>query len=249
MSKSNEIKFTFVHIPKNAGTSIETLIEQKKVPNFEYVGHRFFQKKIKSDTIKVCIFRDPIDRFISAFYYSKREHPKSPSHRKFDNPNQLIDGLRQIEHPKHKAAMAYVGNKNPHNYRRFLKKTIPHKVGGVRTQHTWVFEHQITWYKHMLNNDKTIYLDFDNLAEEFNSLIQTYLNSDSKTKTSKVIKLPHKNSTQKNKKFSSENLTPPNIQYLKDYYREDYVHIEKIKELYTLDKQLKRVLKTDNTSC
>jgi hypothetical protein len=236
----SKIKYTFVHIPKNAGTSIQSLIKEKQLPAFEYAGHHFRKNKIKSSTIKICIYRDPMERFISAFYYSKKEHPKSPSHKIFDNPNQLINAFRTPTHPKHKGARAFMGNKKKHNMMRFLEPTKFHVVGGIKTAQTWVFEPQTSWLRKLPSPEKNIYLKFDNLTREFNILMKHLY-------PKKEIKLPYKNVTSKKLKndFSVENLTVANKGFLRKFYENDYKTIKSINEHYTLDKQLLRVLPLD----
>lgn len=66
-----EKKIIFIHIPKNAGTSVE------KCYNMSHTGHHnwsYYKKVVGSEWKsyrKICIFRDPIDRLKSCYRYAK----------------------------------------------------------------------------------------------------------------------------------------------------------------------------------
>ena len=68
-------KKVFVHIPKNAGTSIT-----KCWPGFVLEGHHdinYYKNELKFDFKNFetfCVIRDPIDRFISNFNYAKAKN-------------------------------------------------------------------------------------------------------------------------------------------------------------------------------
>lgn len=77
MPISHKHKIIFIHVPKNAGTSVTSLPEL----SFEDTknGHRtaLNAKKAYSDFwenyLKCCIVRNPWDRFVSNFEYAKME--------------------------------------------------------------------------------------------------------------------------------------------------------------------------------
>ena len=59
--------FQFIHIPKNAGTSIKRHVIQNKFKDIHLLDHRCVNYLRQIPSI-VCL-RDPIARFLSAFYY------------------------------------------------------------------------------------------------------------------------------------------------------------------------------------
>ena len=67
--KIKESKVLFIHIPKNAGVSISSLLYKKQI------GHKdlnFYAKKCKTlfdDYFVFTVVRDPVERFISAYNY------------------------------------------------------------------------------------------------------------------------------------------------------------------------------------
>jgi hypothetical protein len=100
----------FIHIPKNAGTSISILIAGGDLKDFKYHSHWSDVNEISQP--QMVIWRDPIDRFSSAFFYSKC-YPNSELSKMDDmkNPNDLAerfaDGdMTLMENPDH-----YVGKR------------------------------------------------------------------------------------------------------------------------------------------
>jgi chondroitin 4-sulfotransferase 11 len=95
-------KTIFVHIPKNAGTSIKTFFECKEF----YNKHRTIEQ-IKTDNIeaynsykKFAIIRNPYDRMISWYFYLKRamgmEHTRGDHRWKSGEhfPSNFLDWIK-----------------------------------------------------------------------------------------------------------------------------------------------------------
>jgi hypothetical protein len=70
------IEIDFIHIPKNCGTSIKHLVDSKKLLNVNVYNPEYDPISLNPDT-SMLILRYPVDRFVSAFYYS-RFYPKCP---------------------------------------------------------------------------------------------------------------------------------------------------------------------------
>lgn len=130
MPISNKKKIIFIHIPKNAGTSIIT----SKELEFSEVQHRtykFYQTYYKSqwnDFLKVAIVRNPWDRFVSCYNYAIVEKSywhskKGPS---IFGPHEDYETLKDISFEE--------------TVRLFYKKQINLKHPGWKPQCHWICE-------------------------------------------------------------------------------------------------------------
>jgi hypothetical protein len=136
----------FIHIPKNAGTSLGKLIKDGVIEGLNYCNHW-----VDVDTTNkpnLVILRDPIDRFTSAFFHSKN-YPKSllGGMSDINNPNDLAERLEDgeihlIEHDKH-----YVGT----------------RIRGL----SLVFTPQHYWI-----NEPEYVLNYHNLKEDFENFLK-----------------------------------------------------------------------------
>ena len=73
--------YAFIHIPKNAGQSIEKAL--KSVPTIDFFGHGVSKNQIINHK-KIFVLREPVDRFTSAFFYLKR-YGNNPKNNFFQN--------------------------------------------------------------------------------------------------------------------------------------------------------------------
>jgi hypothetical protein len=93
MPISHKHKIIFIHIPKNAGTSISTALEMSDI------GHHFWSYYFKkysnewNSYTKIAVIRNPWERVVSCYEYSKMEesywhslsgNPKHPKHPDLD---------------------------------------------------------------------------------------------------------------------------------------------------------------------
>lgn len=71
MPISDQHKLIFIHIPKNAGTSISKKLEMKDIGHhtWNYYAHRYPQKW--KTYKKIAIIRNPWERVVSCYEYSK----------------------------------------------------------------------------------------------------------------------------------------------------------------------------------
>tara|TARA_B100000029_G_scaffold439434_1_gene455981 strand:- start:781 stop:1365 length:585 start_codon:yes stop_codon:yes gene_type:complete len=79
MPIDRENKVVFIHIPRCAGTTILKTVSEEH-GRMEHIGHHFWEdyKSYLSewdwnDYRKFCIFRDPLERFLSAYRYAQLE--------------------------------------------------------------------------------------------------------------------------------------------------------------------------------
>jgi len=72
MTINHEKKLIFIHIPKNAGTSIIKAMGLKNMLMDKTVGeYKETYKDYWNDYLKFTVVRDPIDRFISAYKFAR----------------------------------------------------------------------------------------------------------------------------------------------------------------------------------
>ena len=68
---SHKKKLIFIHIPKNAGTSIIKAIGEDKIIDKSIEQYKEHYKKYWNDYKKFTVVRDPIDRFVSAYKFAR----------------------------------------------------------------------------------------------------------------------------------------------------------------------------------
>lgn len=203
-------KYIFVHIPKNAGKSVAKLINSGKLPNFVFCGHNYeVPKKHRSPrNEEVVILRDPCDRFISAFSYSKK-YWHNDVNSQFSSASELAESAADPACAKHQLALIEMGNDEYCIKKRDGKYIRSHTVQEKQTKNTWIYEPQSTW---CCNKPKHI-LRFEHLAEDFNKLMTKTGN-----KSCDYQMLGHINSSPH---YDSQ-LSEKAIEFVKNYYKSDY---------------------------
>lgn len=78
----NDEEFLFIHIPKNAGTSVIQALGKKEIGHFTFDEIESFGVTISQKNI-FTIIRDPIDRIISTYNYARKL--------KFENSTTKLD--------------------------------------------------------------------------------------------------------------------------------------------------------------
>ena len=151
--------YYFVHIPKNAGTSISQLLTNSDIP-IEFIDHSY--PRIMQN--EIIVLRDPIDRFISGYYYSKKRWNNTFSE-KYKTPNELAEALYSND----EEAWNYIGNTKTIINNRNNVNNIGnvHTINGKISKYTWVFCPQSFW----INNPKYI-LRFSHLNDDFEKCLQ-----------------------------------------------------------------------------
>ena len=119
-------EYAFIHIPKNAGQSIERAL--KTVPNIDFFGHGVSKHQIINHK-KIFVLREPVDRFTSAFFYLKR-YGNNPKNNFFKNPDELLQAMGESDL---RADQFMKIHKNDHS------------VYGEMIKTDWVFHPQSAW--------------------------------------------------------------------------------------------------------
>lgn len=119
-------EYAFIHIPKNAGQSIERAL--KNVPEIDFFGHGVPNHRIK-DHKRIYVLRDPVDRFTSAFFYLKK-YRYNRENNFFENPDELLRALGESDLRADQFMKIHEGF---------------HHVNGEPIKTDWVFHPQSAW--------------------------------------------------------------------------------------------------------
>jgi hypothetical protein len=153
----------FIHIPKNCGSSFSKLIKGGVLKNFKYLWHNRDSSNAPPEK-SVLILRDPIDRFISAFYYSKQFYP-----------NCELSKLANLENPSDLVKCLMLDYRNEK-----LLMDESHNIGKIELGISWVWTPQHYWY-----NGAKYVLFHHNLENDFSDFL--------KVTNRPFVKLPHIN--------------------------------------------------------
>ena len=196
-------KLIFIHIPKNAGTSIKSIFSENK--NFHIPGGEIFKHKtineIKKEHLdkyneykKFAIIRNPYDRMISFYAYYKN----------YRLTNNMLYKKGYVEKANIKNFREWICNKKENvdiNY------SIKYHVGKLNVLNTFIkeklFKPQHTWV------DKTVaILKFENLQKDFNDFLN------------KKVNIPKTNNSSRYDLLDYYNEETANIVY--NLYKEDF---------------------------
>lgn len=191
-------EINFVHIAKNAGTSIKNFISKNPELKIKYYGHDAPISKLSNQMI---IVRNPIDRFCSAVEYAIRFYPDSTKIKKI-----LAAGLKTPSH----WAEAWANPTSPY-HSLILDEVInhSHEIDNKHIKYKWTYEPQISWYK---AENVRIIIAFKNIDKNFAEIFNKKL---TKKNESLVTKTGHKKMSEAGKYF------------LKEFYKTDFVLWEK----------------------
>ncbi len=212
--KSNCI---FIHIPKNAGTSMEYLIApQLKKPTSQHVTALELREMWPSEfhkLFKFAIYRDPIERVISAYAYL------------IDGGNgKNIDTYWSRILRKFKSFDEFVECKFSLNNSQ--KENV--KGNSILAWNRKLPTHFIPQYIFICNEKKDVLVDVLLHIEDLGndgalSMISRYLIAHKLSSSAQKIEMTHVRvgATELKKKIASS-LTPKTITILKQFYRHDY---------------------------
>lgn len=197
--------YNFIHIPKNAGESIQKLINNTKDLPINYIFHGYPRKMSN----EIVILREPIDRFISAFYYRKQ---------KYYEKNKV--DFDKIKTPNDFAISLYTKNSNYKNALNIWKQQDGnhHKILGNEINCNWVFAPQYLYF----NNPKYV-LRFENLDNEFKMCLKDI-------GYNKNLNIPKKNYTNSIKK--DKYLSDIALKFIHEYYQEDFKLLKNVTFTY-----------------
>ena len=182
------IPIDFIHIPKNCGTSIKRLVANNILQNFQVYDHGYDPLLLDPEK-SMFILRDPIDRFVSAFYYSELY------------PNcSLMQARDRIKNPSD-LVQALMNDKNNESLISSKFHTIGKKILGI----SWVWTPQYYW-----DNGAKYVLFHENINQDFKDFLE---------KTGRdTIELPFLNKSNRiNHEFTNEELEYLYNRFQKDY--------------------------------
>jgi len=193
----------FIHIPKNGGTCIKEITNNSRT--IVYNGHEtdVYNKNLSNQLV---VIRNPIDRFMSSVYYAIQKWSHEPQikyliSKNIDTPEKWLQIWSDPEHPYHDNLMSEIINKS-------------HFIGTKLNKYKWTYSPQNLW----VNNPKFVII-MDNFDVELQYFINKY--------NIKLSKINKKNSTH----HKDDKLSIESIDFLKNFYKEDFIFYEKLKHM------------------
>ena len=131
----------FVHIPKNAGTSIKELCIPNLPDSFiTYRGHGTDPSILKKE--QLVILREPKDRFCSSVRYSLSYMKNDPD----GNPDKFRDfEIKELLTPSIWAEVLADANHIHYDLIKSEVSNFEHKVGNIHLDDKWTFTPQHIW--------------------------------------------------------------------------------------------------------
>jgi hypothetical protein len=200
-------KGAFIHIPKNAGLSIKSMLGQLG-GRVSYHSHYVNVKKLEPNVPQIVVLRDPAERFCSAIQYafdlwSDEPHVRNLIGLSITEYNEIISAFAHPEHEHHSAICAEIRNIQG-----------MHNIGGRPLVYRYTYTPQEKW----IYRPRYVVF-FENLSEELGMVWETF----GGTQMNEAME----NVSQR----KPAELTSENIAFLRDFYKEDYVLIEKYRQL------------------
>lgn len=172
----------FIHIPKNAGTSMKDLIESEKHLNIRYNGHNANVGSLENQMI---IIRDPYTRFCSAVQYAMEVYGDAPKVKRIidaglTTPNDWAEAWSDETHKYHHLIIHEITNH-------------VHVVDGLKIPLKWTYAPQHYW----INPDKICYIiPYENIDSYFMNHFGIHVPSENVSKKNTNLTL-----SDKSKKF------------------------------------------------
>jgi len=209
------LTYGFIHIPRNGGTSISSIIKELELPIG--IANHFYRSKPGLE--EIVVLRCPVSRFLSAFCYGKKYWPNPVNHN-FTSPNELAESAADPNHPKHSLAWTELGNKPSDILKRNLKPDPQHSVQGRITDLSFVYEPQLSW---MINSPRHV-LRFNHLEKDFGKLLRDFGILDTLS-----LQILNRSDYHGNQRMSSKAL-----EFIREIYNKDFALIDSLGlELYS----------------
>uniref|UniRef100_A0A6C0KY43 Uncharacterized protein n=1 Tax=viral metagenome TaxID=1070528 RepID=A0A6C0KY43_9ZZZZ len=193
----------FIHIPKNGGNSIRKICEKKGI-NMIYNGHstNVYDKDL---TNQLVVIRNPIDRFISAVYYAIQVCGRLPH----------IKNLKKkgINSPEKWVQIWCDPNHCQYHDLMLEMLNTGHYIGNKMEKYKYTYSPQSLW----INNPKFVII-MDNFKTEIQYFLEKY----------KINGIVTKENTTKH---IDGQLSEKSIEFLKNFYKEDFIIYEKYKNM------------------
>lgn len=199
----------FIHIPKNGGSSIREITNNNS--SIIYNGHDtdVYNTKLYNQLV---VIRNPIDRFISSVYYSLQIWSHEPQvkyliSKNIDTPDKWVQIWSDPKHQYHDNLMLEMLNKS-------------HFIGNKLNKYKWTYSPQNLW----INNPKFVII-MDNFESDLQYFFTKY-------------KIKHFNIKKINSTYHKDyKLSVESIDFLKNFYKEDFILYEKYKNM-SIEKRL-----------
>jgi len=167
----------FVHVPKNGGTSIHSIIRDHPELNIVYVGHGAPLKSLRGK-LKLMIWRAESERTASAIRFAIKKYRHEPQIANLirlgmTSAEQWQAAINDPDHRFHHDVLAEVLNVN-------------HRVDGKKLRLKWTYTPQSAWIDFEDFNN-ILFIEFNRMKEQLESLFLA--------RSAVPIVLPHQNRT------------------------------------------------------
>jgi len=181
---SLKYKYIFIHVPKTGGNSIKQMLKENDESYDIDIGHDTMNKALKNhldkiDYKKIFVIRNPYDRIISFYFYSKKCKPNEGLFNK-DEFMQFLERRRsylktQTERVNYKGEIDKTYMIRYENFEedfRRVMKNFGFEFGELIKINTTTHKHYSYYYdNHMKKLIKSMFQeDLDNFGYEFEEL-------------------------------------------------------------------------------
>lgn len=195
----SQTKYTFIHIPKCGGSSVEKYFEEHYSNHIIGTTHKWVCEK---DNNPIVIIRNPVDRFISLYHYWKngshgRNSRGTEFTEKYGNYN-IKDFIKLFKH-----------NSDA------IKKNYMHELvsGYMWRVHYFL---QTYWINPNFYENSIVIIYEDDLSNKINKLLD-YLGIENKN-----IELVRSNITRKKEGEEDVKLDEEDMEFLNEFFHEDF---------------------------